>query len=122
MGRGGLHVVDGNPLGGRRHPRPHSRRPTTPMITPFSVTPLTADIDDLRDRLRRTRWPEEATTGGWEHPLWERTTPGRPLRRIRAAGTVRRRDPERRPPLALDARHDGFDHLRGVGQILGVGG
>ena len=34
-------------------------------ITPFRVDFSEAAIDDLRERLRRTRWPETATAGGW---------------------------------------------------------
>ncbi|MEU4242203.1 epoxide hydrolase family protein [Actinoplanes sp. NPDC026619] len=36
------------------------------MITPFTVSFEAGAVDDLRDRLRRTRWPEEATAPGWE--------------------------------------------------------
>jgi epoxide hydrolase len=36
------------------------------MITPFRVR-LDAEVaSDLRERLHRTRWPEPATTPGWE--------------------------------------------------------
>ena len=34
-------------------------------ITPFRVDFSEAAADDLRERLRRTRWPEPATAGGW---------------------------------------------------------
>ncbi len=34
-------------------------------ITPFLVDVPGADLADLRDRLRRTRWPEPETTGDW---------------------------------------------------------
>jgi epoxide hydrolase len=34
-------------------------------VTPFRVSLSEAAIDDLRERLRRTRWPEPATAGGW---------------------------------------------------------
>jgi pimeloyl-ACP methyl ester carboxylesterase len=36
------------------------------MIEPFTVRLDPAVVDDLRDRLHRTRWPEPATTGGWQ--------------------------------------------------------
>ncbi|MEU1785800.1 epoxide hydrolase family protein [Streptomyces sparsogenes] len=36
-------------------------------ITPFSVDIQQADIDDLRERLRRTRWPDELPDVGWEY-------------------------------------------------------
>jgi hypothetical protein len=34
-------------------------------ITPFRVSLSEAAIDDLRERLRRARWPEPGTVGGW---------------------------------------------------------
>jgi epoxide hydrolase len=34
-------------------------------VTPFRVDIPEADIDDLRDRLRRTRWPEPETVDDW---------------------------------------------------------
>jgi pimeloyl-ACP methyl ester carboxylesterase len=40
--------------------------PSSVMISPFVVRIDAATIDDLRGRLRRTRWPEPATTPGWE--------------------------------------------------------
>ena len=36
------------------------------MVTPFRIAFPAGVIDDLRTRLRRTRWPEAATTPGWE--------------------------------------------------------
>jgi pimeloyl-ACP methyl ester carboxylesterase len=35
------------------------------MITPHTLTVSDADLVDLRERLRRTRWPEAATVPGW---------------------------------------------------------
>ena len=35
------------------------------LVTPFRVNFSEAAVDDLRERLRRTRWPEPATAGGW---------------------------------------------------------
>jgi pimeloyl-ACP methyl ester carboxylesterase len=35
------------------------------MITPFVLSAADAGLADLRDRLRRTRWPEAATVPGW---------------------------------------------------------
>ena len=37
-----------------------------PAVTPFAVRAGAGVLDDLRERLRRTRWPEAATTDGWE--------------------------------------------------------
>jgi pimeloyl-ACP methyl ester carboxylesterase len=34
-------------------------------ITPFTIDVPETDLDDLRDRLRRTRWPEPATVDDW---------------------------------------------------------
>lgn len=34
-------------------------------ITPFTIDVPEAEVDDLRDRLRRTRWPEPATVDDW---------------------------------------------------------
>lgn len=35
------------------------------MITPFAIRVSDDVLADLRERLRRTRWPEPATTDGW---------------------------------------------------------
>ncbi|GAA1290949.1 epoxide hydrolase [Pseudonocardia aurantiaca] len=37
----------------------------TPAVTPFHVHVPQPEIDDLRERLRRTRWPEPATVDDW---------------------------------------------------------
>ncbi len=34
-------------------------------IQPFTITIPQADLDDLRDRLARTRWPDELPDVGW---------------------------------------------------------
>ena len=36
-------------------------------ITPFRVEVAQADIDDLRDRLARTRWPDQIPGSGWSY-------------------------------------------------------
>jgi epoxide hydrolase-like protein len=36
-------------------------------IEPFTIDVDEATLDDLRRRLRFTRWPEPATAGGWAH-------------------------------------------------------
>jgi len=48
-------------------------------IFPFSVTVPQADLDDLRERLARTRWPEAETVDGWQQ--------GVPLERLQAICT-----------------------------------
>lgn len=36
-------------------------------VTPFTSTTLDADLDDLRDRLSRTRWPDQLAGQGWRY-------------------------------------------------------
>ena len=36
-----------------------------PEVTAFRIDVPAAELDDLRDRLRRTRWPEAETVTGW---------------------------------------------------------
>ncbi|WFB07678.1 epoxide hydrolase [Streptomyces sp. LX-29] len=36
-------------------------------ITPFRIDIPQADLDDLRDRLARTRWPDELPGAGWDY-------------------------------------------------------
>jgi epoxide hydrolase len=38
-------------------------------IRPFRVEIPQADLDDLRDRLARTRWPDEIPGGGWDYGI-----------------------------------------------------
>jgi hypothetical protein len=35
------------------------------VVIPFSIDIGEADLADLRDRLRRTRWPEAETVADW---------------------------------------------------------
>ena len=46
------------------------------VIEPFELHVAEAQLDDLRERLRRTRWPEPATAPDW--------TQGVPLERLQA--------------------------------------
>src|SRR6266498_1868154 len=39
---------------------------TTAEIRPFRIDVTEAELDDLRDRLARTRWPAEVPGAGWE--------------------------------------------------------
>jgi pimeloyl-ACP methyl ester carboxylesterase len=41
------------------------RPPATEALAPFRVRVPQRSLDDLRERLRRTRWPEAATEAGW---------------------------------------------------------
>ena len=36
------------------------------MVEPFRIAVAHAELDDLHDRLDRTRWPEEVPGGGWD--------------------------------------------------------
>ena len=45
------------------------------MINPFRIDVPQADLDDLRERLARTRWPNELAGAGWDY--------GFPLARLR---------------------------------------
>jgi epoxide hydrolase len=38
-------------------------------VTPFRIEIPDGDLDDLRDRLRRTRWPEPETVGDWSQGI-----------------------------------------------------
>jgi epoxide hydrolase len=37
----------------------------TEAVAPFRIKTAAGDLEDLRQRLRHTRWPEEATVSGW---------------------------------------------------------
>ncbi|QMW64650.1 epoxide hydrolase [Mumia sp. ZJ1417] len=37
------------------------------MITPYCIDVPQADLDDLNDRLARTRWPNEVADAGWDY-------------------------------------------------------
>src|SRR5690242_3523217 len=36
-------------------------------IQPFTIHVLEEELNDLRDRLRRTRWPDAIADAGWEY-------------------------------------------------------
>src|SRR6202521_652978 len=38
-------------------------------IRPFRIGIPQSDVDDLRDRLARTRWPDEIPGGGWDYGI-----------------------------------------------------
>ncbi|MGH3622672.1 MAG: epoxide hydrolase N-terminal domain-containing protein, partial [Sciscionella sp.] len=38
-------------------------------IEPFRITATDAELDDLRERLRRTRWPNEEPVDDWSQGL-----------------------------------------------------
>jgi epoxide hydrolase len=39
------------------------------VVTPFRIDVTDADLADLRDRLRRTRWPERETVDDWSQGI-----------------------------------------------------
>ncbi|TCN37484.1 pimeloyl-ACP methyl ester carboxylesterase [Kribbella orskensis] len=39
------------------------------MIEPFTIAIPQADLDDLADRLARTRWPDELPDAGWDYGI-----------------------------------------------------
>ena len=40
-----------------------------PPIEPFTIDIAQSDLDDLRERLRRTRWPEPETVDDWSQGI-----------------------------------------------------
>jgi microsomal epoxide hydrolase len=38
-------------------------------IAPFTIAIPEADLEDLRERLRRTRWPQELSDAGWDYGM-----------------------------------------------------
>ena len=38
-------------------------------IRPFGIEIRQADLDDLRDRLARTRWPDQVPGAGWDYGI-----------------------------------------------------
>ena len=39
--------------------------PTSALVRPFTVSIPDSEIDDLKQRLARTRWPDPETVGDW---------------------------------------------------------
>src|SRR3954453_5931262 len=39
--------------------------PTSTLVRPFTVLISDSEIDDLKQRLARTRWPDPETVGDW---------------------------------------------------------
>ena len=39
--------------------------PTSTLVRPFTVSISDAEIDELKQRLARTRWPDPETVGDW---------------------------------------------------------
>ena len=58
-------MVGACPPGGRRR---HDERVSDDII-PFLIDVPETELEDLRQRLRRTRWPEAATVGDWSQGI-----------------------------------------------------
>src|SRR3954447_16459186 len=85
------------------------------MIKPFRIDIPQADLDDLTDRLSRTRWPNEVTDAGWDYRF--------PLARLRELAEYWRSGYDRRehqaavnerPQFAteIDGQNIHFVHVR----------
>ena len=44
-------------------------RTVTTEILPFRIDVPQPDLDDLRDRLARTRWPDQLPGAGWDYGI-----------------------------------------------------
>src|SRR4029453_959930 len=53
------------PQPGRRGTDSNRRKTMNSEIRPFRIDISQADLDDLGDRLARTRWPSQLPGGGW---------------------------------------------------------
>jgi hypothetical protein len=55
-------------------------------VTPFRIEIPDDDLRDLRERLRRTRWPEAETVGDWSQPQFRTEMERLGYRRFGACG------------------------------------
>jgi hypothetical protein len=69
-------------------------------IRPFRIAIPQADLDDLRDRLHRTRWPDEPPGTGWSRGCRSAPSGSWP-----AAGDPRVADRDRQQPRPPTRRH-----------------
>ena len=69
-------------------------------VAPFRIDVPQADLDDLRDRLARTRWPDQLPGVGWDY--------GIPLEYVRELASYWRDDYDWR---VHEARLNGFDQF-----------
>ncbi len=72
----------------------------TAEILPFRIDVPQADLDDLRDRLARTRWPDQLPGAGWDY--------GIPLEYVRELASYWRDEYDWR---VHEARLNGFDQF-----------
>ena len=86
------------------------------VIQPFRIDIPQADLDDLRDRLARTRWPDELPGTGWDYgiPLDYAQGTGRVLaHRLRLAGRGGASSTSSRSsPPTIDGQNVHFLHVR----------
>jgi len=85
--------------GGNPGPFGHNRT-VTDEILPFRIEVPQADLDDLRDRLARTRWPDQLPDVGWDY--------GVPLDYVRELASYWRDGYDWR---VHEARLNGFDQF-----------
>ena len=85
--------------GGEPGPFGQNRTVTT-EISPFRIDVPQADLDDLRDRLARTRWPDQLPGVGWDY--------GIPLEYVRELAWYWRDEYDWR---VHEARLNGFDQF-----------
>jgi pimeloyl-ACP methyl ester carboxylesterase len=78
-------------------------------VEPFSVSVPDAELDDLRERLRRTRWPDQVAGAGWDY--------GIPLDYMQ---DVCRYWAEQYDWRAREARLNGFEQFRTTVDGLGI--
>ena len=69
-------------------------------VAPFRIDVPQADLDDLRDRLARTRWPDQLPGAGWDY--------GIPLEYVRGLASYWRDEYDWR---VHEARLNGFDQF-----------
>jgi epoxide hydrolase len=79
------------------------------VVTPFTIAVPEAELDDLRERLRRTRWPERETVGDWSQ--------GVPLDYVRALCAYWAEEYDWR---ATEARLNALPQFRTVIDGLGI--
>ncbi len=89
---------------------------SSPLVRPFTVAIADSEIDDLKQRLARTRWPHPETVPDWSQGVrlenakslidyWEREYDWRRFE-IRAQSFPSISDCDRRAGYSLHPRHD----------------
>ncbi|HZS92183.1 MAG TPA: epoxide hydrolase N-terminal domain-containing protein, partial [Chloroflexota bacterium] len=58
-------VADSTNTDGAQSAVPNERDSADAAILPFRIAITQSDLDDLQDRLARTRWPDELPGVGW---------------------------------------------------------